>query len=149
MKGIMKSTGWKRLAGLALLLLLCVPFAMAQSQVRVTGQVIDNIGMPMIGVSILEKGTSNGVVTDIDGNYSLNATEGGTLVFSYVGYVTQEHPVKAGTLNITMTEDTETLDELVVIGYGVQKKSSVTGAISQVKSEDMENRTITNAPQVR
>ena len=147
MKGIMKSTGWKRLAGLALLLLLCVPFAMAQSQVRVTGQVIDNLGMPMIGVSILEKGTSNGVVTDIDGNYSLNATEGGTLVFSYVGYVTQEHPVAAGTLNITMTEDTETLDELVVIGYGVQKKSSVTGAISQVKSEDMENRTITNAPQ--
>ena len=59
----------------------------------------------------------------------------------------QEHPVAAGTLNITMTEDTETLDELVVIGYGVQKKSSVTGAISQVKSEDMENRTITNAPQ--
>ena len=147
MKGIMRSTGWKRLAGLALLLLLCVPFAMAQSQVRVTGQVIDNLGMPLIGVSILEKGTSNGVVTDIDGNYSLNATEGGTLVFSYVGYVTQEHPVAAGTLNITMTEDTETLDELVVIGYGVQKKSSVTGAISQVKSEDMENRTITNAPQ--
>lgn len=145
MKGIMRSTGWKRLAGLALLLLLCVPFAMAQSQVRVTGQVIDNLGMPMIGVSILEKGTSNGVVTDIDGNYSLNATEGGTLVFSYVGYVTQEHPVKAGTLNITMTEDTETLEELVVVGYGVQKKSSVTGAISQVKAEDMENRTVTTA----
>ena len=112
---------------------------------RVTGQVIDNLGMPMIGVSILEKGTSNGVVTDIDGNYSLNATEGGTLVFSYVGYVTQEHPVKAGTLNITMTEDTETLEELVVVGYGVQKKSSVTGAISQVKAEDMENRTVTTA----
>lgn len=145
MKGIMRSTGWKRLAGLALLLLLCVPFAMAQSQVRVTGQVIDNLGMPMIGVSILEKGTSNGVVTDIDGNYSLNATEGGTLVFSYVGYVTQEHPVAAGTLNITMTEDTETLEELVVVGYGVQKKSSVTGAISQVKAEDMENRTVTTA----
>ena len=117
----------------------------SQSQVRVTGQVIDNLGMPMIGVSILEKGTSNGVVTDIDGNYSLNATEGGTLVFSYVGYVTQEHPVKAGTLNITMTEDTETLEELVVVGYGVQKKSSVTGAISQVKAEDMENRTVTTA----
>ena len=145
MKGIMRSTGWKRLAGLALLLLLCVPFAMAQSQVRVTGQVIDNLGMPMIGVSILEKGTSNGVVTDIDGNYSLNATEGGTLIFSYVGYVTQEHPVAAGTLNITMTEDTETLEELVVVGYGVQKKSSVTGAISQVKAEDMENRTVTTA----
>lgn len=60
-------------------------------------------------------------MTDIDGNYSLNATGGGTLVFSYVGYVTQEHPVAAGTLNITLTEDAETLDELVVVGYGVQK----------------------------
>ena len=146
MKRIMRDTGWKRLAGLAVFLLLCAPI-FAQSQVRVTGQVIDNLGMPMIGVSILEKGTSNGVVTDIDGNYSLNATEGGTLVFSYVGYVTQEHPVAEGTLNVTMAEDSETLDELVVIGYGVQKKSSVTGAISQVKAEDMENRTITNAPQ--
>ena len=146
MKRIMRDTGWKRLAGLAVFLLLCAPI-FAQSQVRVTGKVIDNLGMPMIGVSILEKGTSNGVVTDIDGNYSLNATEGGTLVFSYVGYVTQEHPVAEGTLNVTMAEDTETLDELVVIGYGVQKKSSVTGAISQVKAEDMENRTITNAPQ--
>ena len=146
MKRIMRDTGWKRLAGLAVFLLLCAPI-FAQSQVRVTGKVIDNLGMPMIGVSILEKGTSNGVVTDIDGNYSLNATEGGTLVFSYVGYVTQEHPVAEGTLNVTMAEDSETLDELVVIGYGVQKKSSVTGAISQVKAEDMENRTITNAPQ--
>ena len=144
MKRIMRDTGWKRLAGLAVFLLLCAPI-FAQSQVRVTGKVIDNLGMPMIGVSILEKGTSNGVVTDIDGNYSLNATEGGTLVFSYVGYVTQEHPVKAGTLNITMTEDSETLEELVVVGYGVQKKSSVTGAISQVKAEDMENRTVTTA----
>lgn len=145
MKSNMRNTGWKRLAGLALLLLLCVPFAMAQSQVRVTGKVIDNYGEPMIGVSILEKGTTNGVVTDIDGNYTLNATKGGTLVFSYVGYVTQEHPIAAGTLNITLVEDSETLDELVVVGYGVQKKSSVTGAISQVKAEDMENRTVTTA----
>lgn len=128
-----------------IVLLLCVPLAMAQSQVRVTGKVIDNYGEPMIGVSILEKGTTNGVVTDIDGNYALNATEGGTLVFSYVGYVTQEHPVAAGTLNITLAEDTETLEELVVVGYGVQKKSNVTGAISKVDEEAMRNRTITSA----
>ena len=147
MKSNLKVAGAKRLAASVLLLLLYVPFALAQSQVRVTGKVIDNLGEPMIGVSILEKGTSNGVVTDIDGNYSLNARQGGTLVFSYVGYVTQEHPVTSGTLNITLTEDAETLDELVVVGYGVQKKSSVTGAISSVKAEDMENRTVTTAAQ--
>ena len=147
MKSNLKVAGAKRLAASVLLLLLYVPLALAQNQVRVTGKVIDNLGEPMIGVSILEKGTSNGVVTDIDGNYSLNAQRGGTLVFSYVGYVTQEHPVTSGTLNITLTEDAETLDELVVVGYGVQKKSSVTGAISSVKAEDMENRTVTTAAQ--
>ncbi len=146
MKSKAKFAGAKRLAASVLFLLLCVPI-FAQSQVRVTGKVIDNLGEPMIGVSILEKGTTNGVVTDIDGNYSLNAKEGGTLVFSYVGYITQEHPVTGGTLNITLKEDAETLDELVVVGYGVQKKSSVTGAISSVKAEDMENRTVTTAAQ--
>lgn len=145
MKNEKKHTGLKRLMSAVIVLLLCVPLAMAQSQVRVTGKVIDNYGEPMIGVSILEKGTTNGVVTDIDGNYALNATEGGTLVFSYVGYVTQEHPVAAGTLNITLAEDTETLEELVVVGYGVQKKSNVTGAISKVDEEAMRNRTITSA----
>ena len=100
MKSKAKFAGAKRLAASVLLLLLCVPI-FAQSQVRVTGKVIDNLGEPMIGVSILEKGTTNGVVTDLDGNYSLNAKEGGTLVFSYVGYITQEHPVTGGTLNNT------------------------------------------------
>ena len=139
-----RSSGLKRLAMATLVLLLCVPI-FAQSQVQVTGRVIDNLGEPMIGVSILEKGTTNGVVTDLDGNYSLNAQDGGTLVFSYVGYVTQEHPVAAGTLNVTLAEDSETLDELVVVGYGVQKKSNVTGAISKVDAEAMQNRTITSA----
>ena len=147
MNNNLRNTGLKRLTTAVLSLLLCVPLAWAQVQVRVTGKVVDNLGVPMIGVSILEKGTTNGVVTDLDGNYSLNAAVEGTLVFSYVGYVTQEHPVKDGTLNITMLEDSETLDELVVVGYGVQKKSSVTGAISQVKAGDMENRTITRPEQ--
>ena len=143
----MKSLGLKRLMTVALVLLLCVPFAMAQVQVKVTGKVVDNLGVPMIGVSILEKGTTNGVVTDIDGNYSLNAAVEGTLVFSYVGYVTQEHPVKDGTLDIVMQEDAETLDELVVVGYGVQKKSDVTGSISKVTADDMQARSITRAEQ--
>ena len=113
MNNNLKNTGLKRLMTTALVLLLCIVPALAQVQVKVTGTVVDNLGVPMIGVSILEKGTTNGVVTDLDGNYTLNAAVEGTLVFSYVGYVTQEHPVKEGTLNVTMEEDSETLDELV------------------------------------
>ena len=142
-----RHTGLKRLAWPVLFLLMCVPFAMAQGPAKVTGKVIDDLGEPMIGVSVQVKGTTSGAITDIDGNYSVNVEPGATLVFSYVGYIPQEHVVKGGTLNVTLKEDTETLEEVVVIGYGVQKKSSVTGAISQVKAADMENRTITTAAQ--
>ena len=142
-----RHTGLKRLVLPVLFLLMCVPFALAQSPAKVTGKVIDDLGEPMIGVSVQVKGTTSGAITDIDGNYSVNVEPGATLVFSYVGYIPQEHVVKGGTLNVTLKEDTETLEEVVVIGYGVQKKSSVTGAISQVKAADMENRTITTAAQ--
>ena len=142
-----RHTGLKRLAWPVLFLLMCVPFAMAQGPAKVTGKVIDDLGEPMIGVSVQVKGTASGAITDIDGNYSVNVEPGATLVFSYVGYIPQEHVVKGGILNVTLKEDTETLEEVVVIGYGVQKKSSVTGAISQVKAADMENRTITTAAQ--
>ena len=142
-----RHTGLKRLVLPVLFLLMCVPFALAQSPAKVTGKVIDDLGEPMIGVSVQVKGTTSGAITDIDGNYSVNVEPGATLVFSYVGYIPQEHVVKGGTLNVTLKEDTETLEEVVVIGYGVQKKSSVTGAISQVRAADMENRTITTAAQ--
>lgn len=147
MKNIMKNMTLKRFVALATLLLCSVSFVLAQGPVKVTGRVVDNMGEPMIGVSILEKGTTNGVITDIDGNYNLSVKQGAVLVFSYIGYVTQEHQAVAGTLNVTLKDDTQALEEVVVVGYGVQKKSSVTGAISQVKAEDMENRTISNAPQ--
>ena len=147
MKNIMRNMNVKRLSALAVLLLWCVPFLLAQGSVKVTGKVTDTMGEPMIGVSILEKGTSNGVITDIDGNYTISVGEGATIVYSYIGFVTQEKAAVAGVMNITMKDDTQALEEVVVVGYGVQKKSSVTGAISQVKAEDMQNRTITNAPQ--
>ncbi|HEY9543547.1 SusC/RagA family TonB-linked outer membrane protein, partial [Prevotella sp.] len=116
----------------------------AQELINVAGKVVDNSQEPMIGVSIVEKGTSNGAVTDLDGVFKFKAHKGATLVISYIGYATQE--VKAGSnLKITMKEDSKTLEDVVVVGYGVQKKSDVTGAISQVKAADMENRTITNA----
>ena len=119
---------------------VCMVHAASAQQIAVRGQVLDaGTKEPMIGVSVLEKGTTNGTITDFDGNYSLNVASGKTLVFSYIGYVTQEIVVSGETVNVSMKEDSKTLSEVVVVGYGVQKKSSVTGAISQVKTEDLEN----------
>ncbi|GAA6484542.1 TonB-dependent receptor [Bacteroides uniformis] len=123
-----------------------MPFLLAQNQIKVSGKVTDDLKESMIGVSVFEKGTTNGVITDLDGNYMLSVKEGAVIVYSYIGYVTQEKKAVPGVMNVTLKEDTKTLDEVVVVGYGVQKKSSVTGAISQVKTEDMQNRTISNAP---
>lgn len=131
----------------ALFAWLFMPLAVAQSAMKVTGTVTDGKGEPMIGVSVLEKGTSNGTMTNLDGTYFVNVSSGATLVFSYVGYQTKTVAVKSGKLDVTMTEDAQLLDDVVVVGYGVQKKSSVTGAISQVKEADMRNRTITSAQQ--
>ena len=116
----MNQAARKRLAAMSLFLLICLPFSLAQAQtVKVTGKVTDNLNEPMIGVSVLEKGTTNGVITDLDGNYTLSASEGSTIVFSYIGYVTQEKKAVAGTMNIILKEDSKTLDEVVVVGYGV------------------------------
>ena len=144
----MTQTARKRFAAMALFLLICLPCCLAQAPtVKMAGKVTDNLNEPMIGVSIVEKGTTNGCITDIDGNYTLNVAQGATIIYSYIGYVTQEQQAVAGVVNIVLKEDSETLDEVVVVGYGVQKKSSVTGAISQVKAEDMQNRTISDASQ--
>lgn len=124
-----------------LLIICCLcTYMLAFAQQRtVTGTVVDDLGLPLIGVSILEKGTTNGVITDMDGNFSLKLTsENPTLVFSYIGYKTQEVPVGGKTtLNVTMSEDAEQLDEVVVVGYGVQKKSSMTASVSSVSSKEI------------
>jgi len=121
--------------------------AWAQNR-QVSGTVIDDIGEPLIGVSVLQKNTTNGTVTNFNGEFEISVPENAVLLFSYIGYMSQEINVgNRTTLNITMGSDTQALDEVVVVGYGVQKKSSVTGAISQVKSEDMINRTITRPEQ--
>lgn len=100
------------------------------------GTVTDPNGDPVIGASIREKGTGNGIITDVNGKFSLNVKKDATLIISYIGYKTQE--VKAGTnLKIILTEDSELLEEVVVMGYGVQKKKLVTGATVQVKGEDI------------
>lgn len=143
----MKHNEMKRLTALILFLLMGIPFLLAQKTVKVSGKITDDSNETMIGVSIMEKGTNNGIITDFNGNYSLFVHEGATIVYSYIGYLTQEKKAVAGTMNITMKENQKVLEEVVVVGYGVQKKSSVTGAISQVKTEDIQNRTISNAQQ--
>jgi TonB-linked SusC/RagA family outer membrane protein len=105
----------------------------------VTGTVKASDGMPIPGVNIVQKGTTNGVVTDFDGNYSINLTNGAKiLVFSYLGYQTLEETIGSrATVNVTLLEDTQALDEVVVIGYGTQRKSDLTGSVASVSSEDI------------
>ncbi len=134
-----------RLLTLFLLTIMCLP-TWAQELMNVSGRVVDDTQEPMIGVSVVEKGTTNGAVTDLDGVFKLRARKGATLIISYIGYATQESKA-AQNLKIVLKEDSKNLEDVVVVGYGIQKKSSVTGAISQVKAEDMENRTITNPKQ--
>lgn len=113
---------------------------------KYSGVVRDNQGEPVIGATVMEKGTTNGVVTDLNGNFNIEARDGATFVVSYIGFSNQELK-GSDNMDVTLKEDTKALDEVVVVGYGIQKKSSVTGAISSVKSEDLENRTSTNALQ--
>ena len=104
---------------------------------------------PVTGASVVVKGTTNGGVTDLDGNLELrDVPENGTLVISFVGYITQEISVgNQTTIEVTLVESSQALEEVVVVGYGVQRKSQVTGAISSVKSEDILNRAFTDATQ--
>ena len=122
------------------------PQEIQQATKKITGTVVDASG-PVIGASVVEKGKSgNGVITDFDGNFSLTVSPGATLVISYIGYETQE--IKVGnqsTLSITLKEDNAQLDEVVVVGYGTQKKKLVTGATVQVKGEDIAKLNTTNA----
>ena len=121
-------------------------FYAAQQTKSISGVVVDASGIPVIGANVLEKGTTNGVITDLDGNFTLNVNPGATLVISFIGYVSQEIVVgEQNTYNITLKEDTEVLDEVVVVGYGVQKKKLVTGATVEVKGEDIAKRNTINA----
>lgn len=104
---------------------------------QVTGTIVDETGEPIIGASILEKGTTNGTITDFDGNFTLDVSEGAMLEISYVGYASQSLPAKAN-MNVVLKEDTEVLEEVVVVGYGVQKKSDLTGSIAQVSDKDLQ-----------
>lgn len=112
----------------------------------ITGVVVDAAGVPLIGVNVLEKGTTNGTITDFDGKFALNVSSpNAKLVISYIGYVSQEVSVpKNGELKVVLKEDTETLEEVVVVGYGTQKKANLSGSVSSVDSEQLQNRPIQN-----
>ena len=115
-----------------------------QSKV-VTGTVVDPTGMPVIGANIMVKGTTNGTITDMDGNFSLEADKDAILVVSYIGFANQE--IKVGNqskLSIALKEDAEALDELVVVGYGQQKKVNMTGSVTAIKTKDLENIPVSN-----
>ena len=115
----------------------------------IKGTILDATGMPVIGANVMVKGTTNGTITDMDGKFSLKVDKNAILVVSYIGYANQE--IKVGnqnTLSITMKEDAEALDELVVVGYGVQKKVNLTAAVETVNSEVLENRPVKSATEM-
>ena len=130
---------------MALFLLCLFPLgALAQSLIK--GTVKDVSGDPIIGASVKVQGSKSGVITDFDGNFSVQADNNATLVISYIGYTTETVKVAGkNNLSITLKEDAQTLNDIVVIGYGVQKKSDLTGAVASVKAEDLKHRSTTDA----
>lgn len=133
-----------------LLCLVMVPnvyaTALQNGQYKVTGVVKDQIGESVIGASILEKGAGNGVVTDMDGKFSLSVQPNATLVISFIGYASQEFVINRNnmSLNVVLKEDTELLDEVVVVGYGVQKKENLTGSVASVNFKDVASMPVAN-----
>lgn len=121
---------------------------LAFAQNRVTGTVKDKTGMPLPGVNVLEKGTTNGSITDVDGKYIINVEKGKTLQFSYIGFTTQEITVNKSTINVTLQEDLQALDEVVVIGYGSMQRKDVTSSITSVKAEDLNIGVVTSPAQM-
>ena len=109
----------------------------AYAQKTVTGTITDERGEEIIGASVMVKGTTNGTISDASGKFSISVPEKGTLVISYIGYQSQEIPIGNETsLQIRLEESLQALDEVVVVGYGTQKKASLTSAISQIRGED-------------
>lgn len=117
----------------------------AQQSNRVTGVVTDEYGDPIIGANVIEKGTTNGIITDLDGKFTINVNPEAVLQFSYIGYMTREITVKdQSVLSIKLSEDTQALNEVVVVGYGVQRKVTTTGAVTKLEGDDLNKMTVVN-----
>ncbi|MDR1723614.1 MAG: TonB-dependent receptor [Tannerella sp.] len=119
-----------------------------QAGKRITGTIVDETGEPVAGANIVEKGSANGNISDIDGRFTLNVSDNATIVVSYVGYVSQEIDVRNQTeLKVILKEDSKSLDEIVVIGYGTVKKSDLTGSVSSIKSDELKKLPMTSIDQ--
>jgi len=132
-----KSKMLMRAAAIALGALLGATALFAQSNITVTGTVTDAEKEPLVGVSVLQKGTANGVSTDFEGNFSITVPEGSTIEISSIGFETRTLKATSSRMNVILLEDSEMLNETVVVGYGVQKKESVTSAITQVRADEI------------
>ena len=136
---------FKRMMLLVLFMALLAPMSVWAQNIQLTGVVTDTSKEPIIGASVVEKGTTNGVITDYEGKFTLNVSSNATIIISYVGFQTQEIAINGKThIETILKEDTEVLDEVVVVGYGTMKKSDMTGAISSVDVEELTKRTTTN-----
>lgn len=130
---------------LSIAIFLAIPLYASAQNITVTGVVSDNTGEGAIGASVIQQGTNNGVITDLDGKYTIFVPANATLVFSSIGFKDQVVPVNGKTkIDVTLQEDNELLEEVVVVGYGVQKKSDVTGAIASVDEKSFGNRSVDN-----
>lgn len=131
--------------GLLILTLLFTLHLSAQNKKTITGTILDEKGESIIGASVAVKGTANGTITDIDGKFSLDVNENDILAISYVGFLAQEIPVTGkSNLQITLKENAEMLDEIVVVGYGVMRKRDLTGAVSSIDSKSMQDKPVAN-----
>ena len=142
-----KSNYYKeRVIQLLLFFAFMLPMGALAQNIQLNGTVTDVSGESVIGASVLEKGTTNGVITDIDGNFTLSVSPKATIIISYVGYAPQEIALNGRKeLKVVLKEDTELLDEVVVIGYGTQKKSDVSGSVSSVSGDKLNNIPTANA----
>ena len=129
---------------LIVLLAFLISALTVQAQSVIKGTVIDATGTPLIGVTVQNTSTKGGTVTDMDGNFAVPAKKGDMLKVSYVGYLTQDLRASGGHMAVTLQENVSSLDELVVVGYGVQKKRDIVGAIDKVSGNVVENRANTN-----
>ena len=118
--------------------------AAIEQVIHVKGQVVDSTGEPVIGANIVVKGTNTGVISDIDGNFAIDAPKNSVLLISFIGYKSQEVKVTGPSVKIVLTDDAEMLNEVVVVGYGSQKKSDITGAMVNVKSEALQQAPVGN-----
>lgn len=153
LKEVLKSTGLTfKIEGVNIVLRKVkghdsVQFLQADQQMRmISGTIVDQAGISVIGANVVVKGTTIGTVTDVDGKFSLEVPKNATLLISYVGYIDQELTIgNQSSLKITLHENTQALDEIVVVGYGTQKKVNLTGAVAVVKGDEMTKRPVTNA----